>query len=262
MFSSLPVFAKIYLSVISFLLGLVMGSALNCLSYRIAHDQKWSSGRSVCPSCGHTLAARDLVPLFSWLFLKGKCRYCGAPVSKRYPITELCLALCYTAVLLRFGLSLHTLSCLVLVSCLFCLTLVDLDIQIIPDRFLIISAVVRLIELAAAGDWAAFGKAFIPALVIGGGVLVLSLVMDKVLKKESMGGGDIKLLFMLGLWFRLPCCLLLLIVACIVGLVVAYITIRAEEGKPFPFGPALSIAAFIVLLCGDPIVDLYLRLFL
>ena len=261
MFVQLPLFPKIYLSVLCAILGLVMGSALNCLSYRIAHRQKWSGGRSVCTACGHTLGILDLIPLFSWLFLRGKCRYCKAPVSVRYPLTELCLAVCYTALLFHYDLSLQFLSCVILCSCLFCLSLVDLEVQLIPDRFLIIPAVVRIAQLLYEGGFARLGAALLSALALGGGVLILSLVMDKVLHKESMGGGDIKLLAVLGLYFSFPCCLLLLVLACVIGLILAFVTIRAEKSTPFPFGPAISIAAFLTLLAGEPLVQWYMGLF-
>ncbi len=239
-----------------------MGSGLNCLAYRIARGQKWSGGRSQCPACGHVLSWRDLVPLVSWLALRGKCRYCREPISPRYPIAELSLAICYTAILFRFGLTLQTLACEVLCSCLFCLTLVDLDIQIIPDRFLIIPACVRLAQLLYERTLPQVGLTLLTAIGFGGAVLLLCLFMDKILKKESMGGGDLKLLFLLGLFFDLPCCLLLLILACLVGLGVAWLTVRAQKSTPFPFGPAISIAAFLTLLVGEPITNWYLSLFL
>ena len=258
MFAYLPLGVKIYIWALSFVFGAVMGSALNCLAYRIVHEQKWSGGRSVCPDCGHTLAAKDLVPLVSFLLLKGKCRYCGAKLAARYFLTEAFLGLCYVAMVVRFGFSLDTVSALVLVSCLFALSMVDLDIQIIPDRFLIIAAVVRLAQLALEGRILA---GLIPGVIFGGGLLVLSLVMDKVLKKDSMGGGDIKLMAVLGLYFSVPACLLLLIVACIIGIIVAKATMKDENNGAFPFGPALSLAALVTLLVGEAAVNWYISLF-
>lgn len=256
-----PLSVKIYLSVLCFVLGTVMGSALNCLAYRIAHKQKWTGGRSVCPVCGHTLKARDLVPLLSWLLLKGRCRYCKTRVSVRYPVSELVLGLSYLLILSFCGFSLHTLSGLILVSCLFCLSLIDLDVQLIPDRFIIIPAVVRAAELFVEGGFAKLGKALLPALAMGGGILILTLIMDKLLKKETMGGGDIKLLFMLGMYFSVPACLLLLIFSCVIGLITAVVTLKTDADKHFPFGPAISAAAFIVFLCGDAVTNWYLGLF-
>ena len=253
---------RIYLLCICAIFGLVMGSALNCLAFRLARGEKWSGGRSACPTCGHTLHAPDLVPLFSWLFLRGRCRYCGAPISARYPISELILGASFVLTALRFGISVQTLAALILCACLFCLSLVDLEVQLIPDRFLIIPAAVRLLQLFLQGSWRGLLHGLWPALALGGGMLVLALLMDRLLHKESLGGGDIKLFAMLGLWFSFPCCLLLLLFACVFGLVFAAVTAKMKRGVPFAFGPAISAAAFVVLLAGEPIVAWYLGLFL
>lgn len=261
-FNTLPPYAKVYLFVVMGLLGLVMGSALNCLSYRIAHNQEWSGGRSVCPSCQHTLATADLVPLFSWIILKGKCRYCGQKISTRYPISEALLALIYISLLWKFGLTLELVSAMVFCSCLFCLSLVDLEIQIIPDRFLIIPAVVRVIQLTLESDLVDMLIALIPGLVLGGSILILSIIMDKVLKKETMGGGDIKLLALIGLFLsEYPKCipegLLLLLIASVVGIIMGSIMTKAKTDAVFPFGPALALSAWFILLFGSSIADWY-----
>ena len=263
MLQELPGYLIVYCYVVTALFGLILGSGLNCLAGRIAANKKWSgNARSACPQCGHVLGAKDLVPLFSWLFLKGKCRYCGAKISPRYPITEVLLSVCYVSLLAVYGLTLHTLSLMVLCSCLFCLSLVDLDTQLIPHRFLIIPAVVRLAELLLEGGFAALLSPVLTGLMLGGGILVLSLIMDKILKKDTMGGGDIKLLALLGLYFTFPECFLLLILACVIGILMAVILVNAKSDAAFPFGPALSLAAWITLLIGKPLIGWYLSLFL
>ena len=262
MLSYLPAHIVVYLAVVAGLLGLVMGSALNCLALRLASGQRWSgASRSACPHCGHTLQPVDLVPLFSWLLLKGKCRYCKAPVSPRYPITEAALALIYVALVLKFGLSLQLLSALVFASCLFCLSLVDLDTQIIPDRFILIPIVVRLIELVITGGFRALLSPILTGLVIAGAVLIISLIMDKLLKKDTMGGGDIKLLFVIGLFLSVPECLLMVMLACVIGILMASLMMKVRPDTPFPFGPALSIAALISMLVGSAITSWYISLF-
>ncbi len=261
MLSYLPTHIVIYLCAVVALFGLVMGSALNCLAMRIAAGERWSgSARSACPKCGHTLTALELIPLVSWLAQKGKCRHCGAPISKRYPLTEVTLAAVYVALLLKFDLSLALVSAMVFASCLFCLSLVDLDTQIIPDRFLLIPIAVRAAELLVSGGVTALVR-FLPGLIIAGAVLVISLVMDKVLKKDTMGGGDIKLLFVIGSYLTFPECLLMVMLACIIGIVMASILMKLDSETPFPFGPALSIAAVLVMLVGGPIVTWYINLF-
>ena len=263
MLQNLTVFQTVYLYFVTAILGLILGSGLNCLAGRIASGKKWAGKeRSICPSCGHTLAAKDLVPLLSWLFLKGKCRYCGAKISIRYPLTEALLSVCFMSLLAVYGLSLHTVSLMVLCSCLFCLSLVDFDTQLIPDRFLIIPAIVRILELIFDGG---FSSLLIPVATgfgLGGSVLILSLIMDKILKKDTMGGGDIKLLALLGLYFTVPECFLLLLIACLLGIIMAMVLLKVNSDTPFPFGPALSLSAWVVLLAGKPFLHWYLNLFL
>lgn len=257
--SYLDTTALVYLLVLCVILGLCMGSALNCLAWRIANKKSWTKGKSICPACRHELHTRDLIPLLSYIFSKGKCRYCGEKISPRYPLTELGLAVIFVAVFLRYGFTLYTLDIMVLASCLFTLSLIDLDTMTIPDRFLIIPAVCQLVYAYYYGGFASVWYALWHGLVLGGVVLLISLFMDKVLKKESMGGGDIKLLFVLGLFLDLPECLLLLVFSCVLGLVIALLLRRSE--KAFPFGPALSAGMLLTLMVGAPIVNWYLGLF-
>ena len=257
--SYLDTTALVYLLVLCVILGLCMGSALNCLAWRIANKKSWTKGKGICPACRHELHTRDLIPLLSYIFSKGKCRYCGEKISPRYPLTELGLAVIFVAVFLRYGFTLYTLDIMVLASCLFTLSLIDLDTMTIPDRFLIIPAVCQLVYAYYYGGFASVWYALWHGLVLGGAVLLISLFMDKVLKKESMGGGDIKLLFVLGLFLDLPECLLLLVFSCVLGLVIALLLRRSE--KAFPFGPALSAGMLLTLMVGAPIVNWYLGLF-
>ncbi len=257
--SYLDTTALVYLLVLCVILGLCMGSALNCLAWRIANKKSWTKGKSICPACRHELHTRDLIPLMSYIFSKGKCRYCGEKISPRYPLTELGLAVIFVAVFLRYGFTLYTLDIMVLASCLFTLSLIDLDTMTIPDRFLIIPSVCQLVYAYYYGGFASVWYALWHGLTLGGAVLLISLFMDKVLKKESMGGGDIKLLFVLGLFLDLPECLLLLVFSCVLGLVIALLLRRSE--KAFPFGPALSAGMLLTLMVGAPIVNWYLGLF-
>ena len=257
--SYLDTTALVYLLVLCVILGLCMGSALNCLAWRIANKKSWTKGKSICPACRHELHTRDLIPLLSYIFSKGKCRYCGEKISPRYPLTELGLAVIFVAVFLRYGFTLYTLDIMVLASCLFTLSHIDLDTMTIPDRFLIIPAVCQLVYAYYYGGFASVWYALWHGLTLGGAVLLISLFMDKVLKKESMGGGDIKLLFVLGLFLDLPECLLLLVFSCVLGLVMALLLRRSE--KAFPFGPALSAGMLLTLMVGAPIVNWYLGLF-
>lgn len=252
----------LYCCFLAVVIGLVMGSFLNCAAWRIAHGESFLRGRSHCPECGHPLGAADLVPVFSWLFLKGRCRYCGAPVSARYPLTELLFALISLSCLLQGDLTVLTARNFVFACCLFCLSLVDLECMEIPDGCLILSAAAWVLTAPLMGI--TLGQAVshvLAGLVYGGGLLALSLLMDRLLKKESMGGGDIKLLAVMGLYLGWVSTLFAVVLACLLGLGLALLRRRVSpENEAFPFGPALSAACWLMLLYGQPLADWYLSL--
>lgn len=253
----------VYCCCVAAVLGAVMGSFLNCAAYRIAHGQSFLKGRSHCPDCGHVLGAPDLVPVFSWLFLRGKCRYCGKKVSVRYLLVELFFALVTVVCLLRFDLTVLCLRNYVFLCCLFCLSLVDLESYEIPDGCLLISLAAWLLALPFL--WAGWKDALrhlLAALVFGGGLLLLSLIMDKVLKKDSLGGGDIKLYFVVGLYLGFAATLFSLLLACVLGLLFALLRKRFGKAisEQIPFGPSIAAAAAVMLLFGDPMVRWYLNL--
>ena len=255
-------------------LGAAFGSFLNCAAWRIAHGESFLKGHSRCPACGHALGALDLIPVLSWLLLRGRCRYCGERVSVRYPLTELAFAALSVAVLLRFDLSVEALRNWVLLCCLFCLSLVDLDSYLIPDGCILAAILAWVLALPFLWNgWADLGLHVLAGLVFGGGLLAVSLLLDRLLGRESLGGGDVKLFFVVGLYLGLVGGLLTMLLACVLGLLFALLrrgkgapaSIEGEEkpesdGKAIPFGPAISLAAVLILLFGQSLIDWYLRL--
>ena len=250
-----------YCLVVAACLGAAFGSFLHCAAWRIARHESFLKGRSRCPECGHTLDFIDLIPLLSWLFLRGRCRCCKAKIPVRYFLAELFFAALTCACLLRFGLSVEALRVWGFLCCLFLLSMVDLEIFEIPDGALIAAAVIWLVTLPFL--WKGWPDAL---LHIAAGVafaallLLASVVMDRVLKKESLGGGDIKLLAVIGLYLGFLPTLFCVILACILGLLQAVVTGRTK-GKQIPFGPALSAAAALMLFFGQRLADLYISLF-
>jgi len=246
--------------VLLFVLGAVLGSFINCSAFRIVRGEDFVKGRSHCPSCGHELGTLDLIPVLSWLMLGGKCRYCGTKISPRYFLTETLCGVCFVLV----GLHYRTMDPYIIRDCalvviLLGLSLVDLDIYEIPDGFQIAGIINWLIFLpfAEEGWLSALKSGLLGAVCIGGGILLISLIMDKVLGRESLGGGDVKLLFVVSLYLGLAGGLLNLIVSCIIGLL--FVVILHKDR--IPFGPSISIATFITLLIGSGIVGWYLGLF-
>ena len=257
---SLPPLAAVYLLFLAIVCGACAGSFINCGALRYVTGEKLSRGRSHCPVCGHVLGVLDLFPLFSWMFLKGKCRYCGAPVSKRYPLTELISALLWVSTAAVFGLDIRTLEYCVLFSLLLAVALIDYDTMEIPNGLLIAGAALFAVCLVFHDAPLQRLKAgLLGGLILGGSLLAVSLVMDRVLGRESMGGGDIKLFALLGLFTGTAVGLFLVILSCFTGLVFAFVS--KAKGKPFPFGPAIALAAWPALLFGPRFVAWYLGLF-
>ena len=251
-----------YLLFLTALLGLVMGSFLNCLAWRLAHGESVVRGRSHCALCGHPLSALDLAPVLSWLCLRGRCRYCGEKISPRYPAAELLTAVVYVSVVLRCGLTWAALRFLLLGSVLVALSLVDLEVGLLPDRLLLAGAVGFVVLLLPEQDrWTLLARGVAGALALFVPMLLLVLLLDKVTGRETMGGGDLKLMALLGLYFGWQVGLFLLILSCFLGLALALLMGRARPGVPFPFGPALALSAWAALLCGRDVVNWYISLF-
>ena len=250
-----------YIFALSAVLGAVFGSFFNCMACRIAHGESVWKGRSHCAVCGHTLRGADLIPVFSYLFLKGKCRYCGEKISPRYMGVELLTAAVFVSLVFRYDVSWQFLRCVVLACILLTLALVDLEIYEIPDRFLLAGILWWAVTLPCFGKeniMGRIGKGILGGFVIAGALLLLTLVFDKVTGKEGLGGGDIKLFFVTGLYLGLAGNLLNLLVSCVTGLLFVVVWKRDK----IPFGPAIALSTWFCLLFGDMIVQWYFGLFL
>lgn len=260
---------KAYFLIVTAALGLVMGSFTACMAWRIARGEDFVRGRSHCDSCGHVLGGRDLIPVLSWIVLRGRCRYCGAKISAACPLTELLTAAAFVAVVLCRGFTLAAAELLVLTVLLLAIALVDLDTGLIPDR-LLLAVFLNFVVFAGLNGgayWSVIGQGLLSGLTVAGPLLVLVLIMDRVLKKESMGGGDLKLFYVIGLYFDWKCNLFNVMLACVLGIVftLVFSKVRTGDGenpRAFPFGPSIAAASYVTALVGERVVDWYLRLFL
>lgn len=253
-------FVTAYVYIIAIVCGSVFGSFINCLAWRIVHKESVWKGRSHCASCGHALGAVDLIPIFSYIFLKGRCRYCKEKVSVRYILVELLLAGVFMSFAWKYGVSFLTLRYLILACILLGLALVDLDSYIIPDGFIIVGVLWWIVTIPFMQE-SMIGQlktGLLGGISIGGGILLLSLLMDKILKKESIGGGDIKLFFMLGLYMGPALSLFNVIMSCFLGI---FLVVLMRKNM-IPFGPAIVGAAWITFLWGADIVSWYFGLFI
>lgn len=274
-----------YVLVVAGLLGLVMGSFINCWAWRSTHGESVLAGRSHCPACGHELRVRDLVPVLSWLLSGRKCRYCDSPVSARYPATELVCAIAFMAIVFVYGLSVETVELLGFTGVLLFLSLTDIDDFIIPNACIVVALAIRAVYLAAAYCMGAMalpdiGYYLASGFGMGIALVVVVLVADKVLGRESMGGGDLKLYAVAGFYFGWQQGLFLVIVSCVLGILVALLTMGktpaateevglelsgglegGEDGlmrRPIPFGPSIAAACVITMLAGNAFISWYL----
>lgn len=248
-----------YLIIYAFLFvaGLCVGSFCNVLIYRIPNKLDFVKGRSFCPACGHTLAPRDLVPVISWLLLKGKCRYCGARISPRYCFVELAGGVLAVCCALRFSFTWAAAVAFIVCMLLVTISLIDADTQEMPDGLTIALAVISV-----ASIWLMPGETIVSRL-IGMACVSLPMLLLDFFIPTSFGGGDIKLMaaagFLLG-WQRT-------LLAFFIGLVSggAYgIRLLAKKAKGrkdhFAFGPFLAAGIAVSLFFGGEILRWYLGL--
>ena len=220
--------------------------------------------RSACPHCGHAITALENIPLLSWLWLKGRCRDCQAPISARYPLVELLTALLSVAVAMVITPGWGTLAALLLTWVLVALTFIDLDKMLLPDQ-LTLPLLWGGLLFNLLGGFVPLGDAVIGAMA---GYLVLwSLywAFKLLTGKEGMGYGDFKLLAALGAWLGWQALPIVLLLSSLVGAIIGIALIalhKHHQGKPIPFGPYLAIAGWIALLWGDNITRWYLQMVL
>lgn len=248
----------IYAAVVALIFGCCMGSFLNCMAWRLVNGESVLKGRSHCAVCGHELAARDLIPIVSWLASKGRCRYCGEKISVRYLITELVFGIITAACLLRFDLTVLCLRNYIFLCILFVLTLTDIDEMIIPDGCHIAAVIAWIAAAPFVFDgWTGAALNAGAGLLFGGGLLAVSLVMDRMMGRDTLGGGDIKLIAVTGLYLGVIGTLFTLILSCVGGLLFNIVNKSSEKGSAFPFGPWIAGATAVMLLFGEPLIGWY-----
>jgi len=272
------------LALLAGLLGLCIGSFLNVVIHRLPRmmEQEWlaqcaelkgephpvsepltlARPRSRCPACAHQITALENIPLLSYLFLKGKCAGCGAPISLRYPIIEALSGLLSAYTAWHFGATAQTAGALLLVWSLIALAAIDLDTQLLPD-----SITLPLLWLGLAFNLATTYRD-LPSAVIGAMAGYLALwsvfwLFKLATGKEGMGYGDFKLLAALGAWLGWQMLPTIILLSSIVGALVGItLIVFARHGRniPIPFGPYLAAAGAIALFWGPQLSERYLGL--
>lgn len=246
---------------IIFLFGLCIGSFLNVCIYRLPVNKSITDPpRSICPSCNRQIHYYDNIPIFSYLWLKGRCRHCRERIPFRYAVVELLTGGMAVSILLHFGLTLEALIYFVFASALIVITFIDIDHKIIPDVITLPGIVIGLVASLALPS-VGFSNAVFGLLAGGGSLWLVAWLYYLLTRKDGMGGGDIKLLAMMGTFIGLKGVVFTIFMSSAVGTVVGIATMIIKgKGMKFavPFGPFLAIGALTYIFFGQDIIRYYI----
>jgi len=240
-----------------FIFGLFIGSFLNCLIYRLEKNESFWRGRSYCPHCNHILSWQDLIPLFSFLILKGKCRYCNQKISLQYPLVELSTAILFILIFNQFLIFnfLNLIYYWFITSLLIIIFVYDLKHYLIPDKIIYLAIILTLFYQFQFFSWdLIFG--ILPSLFF--------LVIIIFSKEKWLGMGDFKLAILMGLFLGWPKILIALFLAFFIGTIIGIGLIIASKKtlkSEIPFGPFLVVGTFLTLFLEEKIINYYLNLF-
>jgi len=252
------------------IVGVVIGSFLNVCIYRIPKEENIAYPPSHCGSCGKRLNVFDLVPVFSWLFLKGKCRYCSSIISPRYAVVELLTGLTFALLFNTYGLSVDFFASAFLMSILIAVFFIDLDHKIIPDGlvltgliagvFIIIYNAIFPMQIYGTGRW----WDPILGIIAGSGTLMIIGIVGMMVYKtdEAMGGGDIKIFAPIGIFLGWKMTFVALLISVVLAGIISFILIvlKVKDRKStIPFGPFIVMGTLITYLYGWDILNLYVN---
>jgi leader peptidase (prepilin peptidase)/N-methyltransferase len=250
------------LHIISIIFGALVGSFLNVCIIRLPKEESIVTPGSHCPHCNKPIMFYDNIPLVSYFLLKGKCRHCNGPISIQYPLIEGTTTLTSFLLFIKFGPSLNYLFYFSFVAALIVITVIDLFHQIIPDAISIPGIGVGLLGSLII-PYITFFNSLIGILVGGGSLFLVATLYQWLFKREGMGGGDVKLLAMIGGFLGWKAVILTILLSSFIGSVIG-IAIMLLKGKDFkyaiPFGPFLSLGAVISLFYGETLITWYFGL--
>lgn len=252
------------------LISLCIGSFLNVLIYRLPIKESLTKKNSHCPKCGHMLKWYENIPLLSYIIQRGRCRGCKELISIQYPIIEMLSVCVFVIAYIRFGLSIETFLFTLLLQMFIVVFMIDMKHQIIPDIINIVILILGLISLIIPHS--SINQLYsinyvdkIIGFLVALSLLLLFLVLEKVLNKELMGGGDLKLFFGVGLFMGWQLLLLGIFFAAVIALITEMLkkVIKSEKflNKVIPFGPYLVLGFTLVYVFGLDIICLYLSIF-
>ena len=245
------------ITLFAFAFGAIFGSFLNVLIFRIPKGEEFVKTKSHCMTCGYNLKWYDLIPIISWLSLKGKCRSCKAPISPQYPLVETACGLLWAVAFVVLGVQPLTLISQALFSALLALSVIDFRTYEIPVGFNVFIGILGII--ATVVDISNWYVHLIGAVCVSLPLLIIFYLSQG----RAIGGGDIKLMAAAGLVLGWPATVLALFIGCVLGAVIHTIRMRVSgEGKMLAMGPYLSAGIVIALLWGEKFINWYMRLLL
>ena len=240
-----------YYIICLFIFGTIFGSFFNVVGSRLAHNESIVYPSSHCTYCKHKLGALELIPILSYLLQKGKCKWCHKKLSPYYPISEFITGICFSLCFIIFGWSWQFVIAICFISFLVMIVSSDIEDMIIPDELLVIGTIcIMLLQSPAYGIGYAVSH-FIQGIGAFFFMWGIKLFGDYLFKKESMGGGDIKLLFFFGVVLGFPMAVLSIFVGSLIGLPIS-ILFQYKKTHIIPFGPYLCLGAAILLFLNIP----------
>lgn len=258
---------EIFNCVMIFIIGLIFGSFYNVVAYRLPNKMSIVFPSSHCTNCNHKLKFYELIPVLSYIFLRGRCKECKEKISIFYPFFELLTGLLFLLAYLSFGLNIRFIIAITFISILIIVSISDIKYYIIPDEVLVVGIILIIIEFII--------NTFINNLTIYGGIMshilnglgsfavlyLFKCLGDLLFKKESLGGGDIKLLFLIGLVLGFDMSIVTIFIASFIALPLSIISLIRSDNNVLAFGPYLSVAATLILLTHLNI-DMILQFFI
>ena len=240
---------EILISITIFIFGLCLGSFFACIGFRIPNNISTIKPNSFCPNCKKPLKWYMNIPLFSYIFLKGKCAFCKEKISIFYPLIEFLTALLFTASYIYFNFTLEFFIMIILISVLAITLVTDLKYFYISDRVIVLSILGVLITYFYYLDGNEIIYNIISAIVMFGIMLSIKKLGDFFFKKESLGGGDIKLMLLIGLTLGIINGITSLLISSSLALLFSLITLHKNEERIIPFGPFLILGTIITFIC-------------
>ncbi|MDO9304162.1 MAG: prepilin peptidase [Sulfuricurvum sp.] len=238
-----------------FILGAAIGSFMNVLIVRTPRDESVSFPASHCMSCNTPLRVWHNVPIFSWLFLRGKCSFCGAKISAQYPIIEILSAFVFLFTAMKLGINLHAFGIALVFTLLLSLSVIDFYYKMVPDSLNLAALTFAILSATSLGQ---LGYNFTNALLFAGGFTLLRFYLSYALKKEAMGEADIMIAATMGAVLGIQLALVAIFLSALLALPALLLTQSDDEdSKQLPFIPFLAMATWIVLML-DTYVSVYM----